>query len=556
MLTVRKIGFVLAIAILPAIAPSAQADLLLSHYGSADPATEWWTPVITGNGVSVGAAPNDLGTGIDAWRTTDADISTSPKASAYYSGESVLTQQDLDFLATNSWSMRATLRVDDFIARTFDETPALAPGFQVAFEQSATWLVLALGSDANGDTTMLLKGGSNLSTPIAHTISGSGYNDYELIWNSTEGLDVLVNDTLVIDNQPCTTTIPETVGNRIYWGASDTPGVGAGYWNKVEFESIEYTAPPTPPFEGLYHSADTDPETEGWTPVINGNNVSVGPVLNDGNPGAHAWQTTDADTSTDPKASAYYKGEAELKAQHLTDLAENGWSMQATLRVDDFIVSGFDETPGLTPGIQLAFEDPGLWVLFSLGSDSGGDTTMILKGNYNGGVWGESIEHTISGSGYNDYELVWDPTDGLDLFVNDELIVDNYDCSTDFGGALGNRIYWGCTDTGGMGSGFWSNIAFEINYQEDIPGDANRDGSVDVSDLGILATNYGAAGTFGWEDGDFTGDGAVDVSDLGILATNYGTVPTSQAVPEPSSIAIFVFGLAAWATFVRRRRRG
>jgi len=56
-----------------------------------------------------------------------------------------------------------------------------------------------------------------------------------------------------------------------------------------------------------------------------------------------------------------------------------------------------------------------------------------------------------------------------------------------------------------------------------IPGDANNDGKVDVSDLGILAANYGMTAGATWELGDFNNDGKVDVSDLGILAANYGT---------------------------------
>jgi hypothetical protein len=56
-----------------------------------------------------------------------------------------------------------------------------------------------------------------------------------------------------------------------------------------------------------------------------------------------------------------------------------------------------------------------------------------------------------------------------------------------------------------------------------IPGDANKDGKVDVSDLGILAANYGATAGATWETGDFNNDNKVDVSDLGILAANYGT---------------------------------
>ena len=53
-----------------------------------------------------------------------------------------------------------------------------------------------------------------------------------------------------------------------------------------------------------------------------------------------------------------------------------------------------------------------------------------------------------------------------------------------------------------------------------LAGDANRDGKVDVTDLGVLATNWQQSPrTF--SRGDFNYDGAVDVSDLGILATNW-----------------------------------
>jgi hypothetical protein len=60
-----------------------------------------------------------------------------------------------------------------------------------------------------------------------------------------------------------------------------------------------------------------------------------------------------------------------------------------------------------------------------------------------------------------------------------------------------------------------------------IPGDANGDGAVNVSDLSLLAANYGTTSGATWAMGDFTGDGAVNVSDLSLLAANYGTGSTS-----------------------------
>jgi hypothetical protein len=56
-----------------------------------------------------------------------------------------------------------------------------------------------------------------------------------------------------------------------------------------------------------------------------------------------------------------------------------------------------------------------------------------------------------------------------------------------------------------------------------ISGDANGDGAVNVSDLSLLAANYGVTSGATWAMGDFTGDGAVNVSDLSLLAANYGT---------------------------------
>ncbi len=88
-------------------------------------------------------------------------------------------------------------------------------------------------------------------------------------------------------------------------------------------------------------------------------------------------------------------------------------------------------------------------------------------------------------------------------------------------------------------------------------GDANRDGIVNVTDLGILATNWQLSSK-GWNDGNFSGtqnDTIVNVTDLGILATNWqltATAPTIAAVPEPSTVLLGLLGSIA---LVGRRRR-
>ena len=93
-------------------------------------------------------------------------------------------------------------------------------------------------------------------------------------------------------------------------------------------------------------------------------------------------------------------------------------------------------------------------------------------------------------------------------------------------------------------------------------GDANKDGTVNLSDFNILASNFGATGAT-WTQADFNGDGNVNLSDFNVLAGNFGqsgaaTGPTAQdwatlgaAVPEPASIV----PLVGMALLGRRRAR-
>lgn len=66
-----------------------------------------------------------------------------------------------------------------------------------------------------------------------------------------------------------------------------------------------------------------------------------------------------------------------------------------------------------------------------------------------------------------------------------------------------------------------------------VPGDANFDGTVDFSDLLIVARNYGRSGDVGFVNGDFDMDGSVGFDDLIILARNYGgSAPTASQLAQ------------------------
>ena len=72
-------------------------------------------------------------------------------------------------------------------------------------------------------------------------------------------------------------------------------------------------------------------------------------------------------------------------------------------------------------------------------------------------------------------------------------------------------------------------------------GDANLDGTVNLNDFNVLASNFGQTNSV-WEQGDFNEDGTVNLNDFNLLAANFGK--TIQPAPPSAAIAI-VFGDAA-----------
>jgi len=105
-----------------------------------------------------------------------------------------------------------------------------------------------------------------------------------------------------------------------------------------------------------------------------------------------------------------------------------------------------------------------------------------------------------------------------------------------------------------------------LTFMEVTPefGDANGDGEVDVTDLGVLATNWETivpmtSGVYNgrWLDGDFSGDRLVDNADLEMMASNWNTggaiVPADLAItPEPATLSLLAIGGLA---LLRKKRR-
>lgn len=97
--------------------------------------------------------------------------------------------------------------------------------------------------------------------------------------------------------------------------------------------------------------------------------------------------------------------------------------------------------------------------------------------------------------------------------------------------------------------------ASAILLRNTLYGDADLDGTVDISDFGRLAASFNLAAGQRWSSGDFNYDGAVHLDDFAALARNYNlTAPEfkRRAVPEPSG---FLAGCIAVRLLISRRRK-
>jgi hypothetical protein len=88
-----------------------------------------------------------------------------------------------------------------------------------------------------------------------------------------------------------------------------------------------------------------------------------------------------------------------------------------------------------------------------------------------------------------------------------------------------------------------------------VVGDANLDGWVDGTDLGLMSGAWGSTDG-SWRVGDFNGDRTIDGTDLGLMSGNWGAGGGgSPPVPEPATAASALVGLALLMAGRNRSRR-
>lgn len=197
------------------------------------------------------------------------------------------------------------------------------------------------------------------------------------------------------------------------------------------------------------------------------------------------------------------------------------------------------------PRGQEAFRWTAETGMVGLGDLSGGSFYSDAVGVSADGrtIVGHSVVAGLGGLD-RDADYLWDAVRGMRPLL--EVLKNDYGLTT--ASALANRPLnvRGISDDGLtiLGDNWIADLHGAL-----VPGDANFDGRVDLSDFGLLKANFGS-GQYR-NHGDFDADGRVTLSDFGLLKANFGK-SGAAAVPEPATWTMLLLGSAALLA-VRRR---
>ena len=152
--------------------------------------------------------------------------------------------------------------------------------------------------------------------------------------------------------------------------------------------------------------------------------------------------------------------------------------------------------PRANSGVPASFHDGGgTWTEFW---DNNNDTTL-----YPVPLWHVSVKATANNS------LI--PTSANSSYST----MPNSDTYAESPGGYVDYVIGGSTPRCHPAGYLWQNIS------QPTQGDVNGDGTVNIVDLSIMASNWGRTGATATQ-GDLNGDGTINILDLSILATNWG----------------------------------
>jgi hypothetical protein len=202
-----------------------------------------------------------------------------------------------------------------------------------------------------------------------------------------------------------------------------------------------------------------------------------------------------------------------------------------------------------------------------------GNNWMAINGNLdfadfnNSGSGGPGFQ-LVSGSGFSSVSSF--PTDGFSFGgAFPQVATYSYDLAqlpgfrdlmADYAFSSGNFLqlqFAQQTNPGSTSTVYYDNFRFTGDPLF-TPGDANLDGTVNLSDFLVLRRNFGNNDAT-YIEGDFNVDGTVNLSDFLILRRNFGEGPGSgqlddfysSLIPEPATAGLLAVG---GLTLLRRRR--
>ena len=136
------------------------------------------------------------------------------------------------------------------------------------------------------------------------------------------------------------------------------------------------------------------------------------------------------------------------------------------------------------------------------------------------------------------------------------------DVNGEIGEGFDNYVELRGVNYNGEGGGNWMGIdhvsLHQLSDELSDPGDFNNDGTVNIADFTILASNmYGHLdGVSGFANGDMNRDGRIDMADFhDFVGVFPGVANAANAVPEPSSLMLASFLIVLLSVTRSRRAR-